>query len=104
MCRIYFQMKGSVVQHFPLTVDLSTGASLRSGAEEVLAKVRPQWVQKEVEWKQYTDGITNKLMGAWTKGKKEDTVLVRVYGQGTEKIIDRKAEMDNRGGRIVNMV
>ena len=34
-------------------------------------------------------------IGGWEEGKKEDMVLVRVYGQGTDMIIDREGEMKN---------
>ena len=37
----------------------------------------------------------NKLMGAWNGDKREDSVLVRVYGLGTEKIIYRRVEVEN---------
>ena len=43
----------------------------------------------------FTDGITNKLVGAWHRDDKSDTVLIRVYGCGTEKIIDRNVEKEN---------
>jgi len=43
----------------------------------------------------FTDGLTNKLMGGWREGAKQDTVLVRVYGDKTEQYIDRGAEVEN---------
>ena len=41
----------------------------------------------------FTDGLTNKLMGGWREGWKKEVVLVRVYGEDTEKYIDRGAEV-----------
>ena len=78
-----------------LVVDLATEASLRQGAARVLAAVRPSWPEQAVRWKVHTDGITNKLVGGWLEGRREDTVLVRVYGEGTERIIDREQEKAN---------
>lgn len=47
----------------------------------------PQW------GKLLTDGITNKLVGCNLLGADErDTVLVRVYGNKTDLLIDRTAE------------
>ena len=39
----------------------------------------------------YTDGITNKLVGCQEASDKEqkDAILVRVYGEKTDLIIDR---------------
>ena len=43
----------------------------------------------------FTDGISNKLVGCYLHDDtaRKDMVLVRVYGQKTELIIDRKAEL-----------
>ena len=82
------------VKHIDLTIDMSTVESLKEGAVAVLAVIRPDWNPKEIQFKIFTDGITNKLVGTWC-GDKNDTVLVRVYGIGTEIIIDRDAEKKN---------
>ena len=80
--------------HLDITVDLTTEEGLKAGGLEVLRMVRPSWSLELVQWKVFTDGITNKLLGGWC-GDKMDMVLVRVYGSGTEKIIDRKVELEN---------
>ena len=82
-----------LVSKLDITIDIASDVSLAAGAKEVLIRLRPQW--REVRWKTFTDGITNKLIGGWEEGKKEDMVLVRVYGQGTDMIIDREGEMKN---------
>ena len=41
----------------------------------------------------FTDGLTNKLVGGWREGREEEVVLVRVYGEDTDKYIDRGAEV-----------
>jgi len=81
--------------HLDLTVEATTESLLRAGATKVLSVVRPDWDLEHVHWKVFTDGITNKLIGGWLEGNREDIVLVRVYGEGTETIIDRQAEMLN---------
>lgn len=43
----------------------------------------------------FTDGITNKLIGCFNANFPEDVILVRVYGQNTDLLIDRKAETEN---------
>jgi len=83
------------VPHVDLEIGLESDEQLRTGGLVVLASVRPNWTPDKIKWKTFTDGITNKLIGAWLGDEKSDTVLIRVYGEGTEKIIDRKAEVDN---------
>lgn len=78
-----------------VTVDLQNEEQLKKDSLIILSEIRPTWSQDSVNWRVFTDGITNKLVGAWHGDKKEDTVLIRVYGLGTEKIIDRKMEMVN---------
>ncbi|XP_060579169.1 ethanolamine kinase 1-like, partial [Ruditapes philippinarum] len=44
----------------------------------------------------FTGGISNQLYGYYQEGKfKEDVILVRIYGQGTELMIDRDVEKQN---------
>ncbi len=44
-----------------------------------------------------TEGITNKLVGCYLKSdnKKSDAIVMRVYGQKTDLIIDRTLEKKN---------
>lgn len=80
--------------YLDLTIDLATEESLKDGGLAVLKHVRPSWKPDQIQFKFFTDGITNKLLGAWC-GEKKDMVLVRVYGIGTDAIIDRDAEKEN---------
>lgn len=41
----------------------------------------------------FTDGTTNKLVGCYMEDSPEDVVLVRVYGNKTELIVDRDNEL-----------
>lgn len=47
-----------------------------------------------MQLKVFTDGLTNKLVGGWHEDKR-DMVLVRIYGEDTEKFIDRDSEKEN---------
>ena len=64
------------------------------GCRKVLRMVRPCWVDEDVQLKVFTDGLTNKLVGGWYKDK-ADMVLIRIYGDDTEKFIDRVSEKIN---------
>lgn len=43
----------------------------------------------------FTDGITNKLVGCFHEERDTDVVLIRIYGNKTDLLIDRKAETKN---------
>jgi len=70
---------------------------LLEDALKVVLQVRESWTADSVNKKVFTDGISNKLVGFWAADDhgKADMLLVRVYGQKTEAIIDREAEKRN---------
>ena len=77
-----------------IVVDIESEESLKVGAGQVVAKVKPGWIVQDFKFKIFTDGISNKLIGIYVQDKSE-MVLVRVYGAKTELIIDRQAEIRN---------
>ncbi|XP_050312518.1 ethanolamine kinase isoform X2 [Anthonomus grandis grandis] len=80
-------------EHIPVTVNEN---DLESGALKILQTIRPHWHVATIRFKLLTDGITNKLIGCLPEDAPEDeTVLVRVYGNKTDLLIDRKAETQN---------
>jgi len=83
------------VQKLDIEVDLLDEDKLKADSLVLFKSIRPFWKAETINWKVFTDGITNKLMGAWNGQDREDTVLIRVYGLGTEKIIDRRVEVEN---------
>ena len=82
---------------------------------QVVYKIRPQWPAEKIRHsvfffivassdlqqlmfqilQMFKDGITNKLIGVYLENLEESTILVRIYGENTEKIIDREAEIKN---------
>ena len=77
-----------------IVINFDTEDLLKTGASELVAKIRPNWNKNEFNFKIFTDGISNKLIGIYTSDKNQ-MVLVRVYGAKTELIIDRQAEIRN---------
>lgn len=43
----------------------------------------------------FSDGITNSLVGVIQDDDKANMILVRVFGENTDKFIDRDAELEN---------
>uniref|UniRef100_A0A8D0Y282 ethanolamine kinase n=2 Tax=Sus scrofa TaxID=9823 RepID=A0A8D0Y282_PIG len=65
----------------------------REGALSLLQHLRPHWDPQEVTLQLFTDGITNKLIGCYVGNTMEDVVLVRIYGNKTELLVDREEEV-----------
>ncbi|TDG42769.1 hypothetical protein AWZ03_010816 [Drosophila navojoa] len=138
--------KDTVVPFVPIFVE---EADVIQGAKDILKVIRPNWDLNHVDFKKFTDGITNKLVGCFHNCSKlgndndesylsinnatrilpvqsedpvilsdefttidgetteqqndlqlpiqysDNVVLVRVYGNKTDLLIDRKAETQN---------
>ncbi|CAG0900583.1 unnamed protein product [Darwinula stevensoni] len=89
-------MGSAGVPKYPL--HLKTDVSLDSWKKDalhVLQHVKPDWDSCLVCFKEFNAGITNKVVGMYLPERKDDMVLLRIYGKGTESFIDRDAEKDN---------
>ncbi|XP_067639223.1 ethanolamine kinase-like [Eurosta solidaginis] len=49
----------------PFFVPIHIGEDVFSGAKEILKVIRPHWKLSHVQFKKFTDGITNKLVGCF---------------------------------------
>lgn len=94
------------VPHFDFTV---TGENLDKQSKMMLKEIKGDWNLDELCMKEFSGGISNKLVGFFTKGTntspprhkggggegRSDVVLVRIYGENTDLIIDREQELYN---------
>ncbi|XP_031836539.1 ethanolamine kinase 1 isoform X1 [Nomia melanderi] len=85
--------------HLDITVDEN---EIISGAIEIIKRIRPTWPLNNLQFKVFTNGITNKLIGVWYSEHYNEMVLVRVYGHKTDLLINRKDE--TRNIRILNKI
>ncbi|XP_049865022.1 ethanolamine kinase [Pectinophora gossypiella] len=79
----------------PVTIEEN---DIIKGILEVLKVIRPHWPVKDIEFKTFTDGITNKLVACQINknhNNEDNIVLVRIYGNKTDLLIDRNAEIRN---------
>ena len=77
-------------------ISINSEKSVQNGIIEVLSLIRPEWVPRSaINYKVFSGGLTNKLVGAYINGKKEEMILVRIYGQNSELMIDRQKEIEN---------
>ncbi|CRK91259.1 CLUMA_CG004939, isoform A [Clunio marinus] len=68
------------------------------GIRNILKKIREHWNSDGIKFKSFTDGITNKLIGCFytdPQTSRDEVLLVRIYGNNTELLIDRIAEKKN---------
>uniref|UniRef100_A0A8R1XXZ3 ethanolamine kinase n=2 Tax=Onchocerca TaxID=6281 RepID=A0A8R1XXZ3_ONCVO len=79
----------------PLTDDEAT----EEGALLILKEIKPSWKLELITFKTFTVGITNKIMCAtYTPSNgttQKERLLFRIYGNNTDKIIDRNKELNN---------
>ncbi|XP_033106154.1 ethanolamine kinase 1-like [Anneissia japonica] len=59
----------------------------------LMSILRPNWPQNNIQFKIFTSGITNKLIGCYLPEDKKTMVLVRIYGHKSEVVIDREREI-----------
>ncbi|CAO3649631.1 unnamed protein product [Cunninghamella echinulata] len=71
-----------------------SSTELFDGAWKVVSSVFPTWKREELKFVQCKDGITNQLVRV-TETNIKKSVLVRAYGKGSERIIDRRQEIIN---------
>ncbi|XP_051169098.1 ethanolamine kinase [Leptopilina boulardi] len=87
----------SVEPHIDITIDEN---EVIKGAKEIIKTIRPTWPIDQLLFKEFKDGITNKLVGLWYPEHYSEMILIRIYGHKTDLFIDRKAE--TRNIRILN--
>ena len=76
-----------------LDVELNPDNYVEDFRTKLLSKVRPDWVPDNLEYKIYGEGVTNMLVGFYEKSRRDDTVLLRFNGKGTEYFINREQEV-----------
>jgi len=77
---------------FKFTVDKD---DLINGVLQVVSRIKPLWTADKIKHTVFKDGITNKLVGVYLDNDVLNMILVRIYGENTEMIIDRESEIRN---------
>ncbi|CAB4001462.1 ethanolamine kinase 1 [Paramuricea clavata] len=63
---------------------------------KILLEIKPEWSKEKREFKYFTEGISNKLVGCMLQnGSEKDLIMFRLYGNRTELFIDREQELVN---------
>ncbi|XP_036923006.1 ethanolamine kinase 2 isoform X3 [Sturnira hondurensis] len=85
-------LRAAAVPYFGISVHQD---DILPGALRLIHELRPHWKPEQVRTKRFTDGITNKLVACYVEEDMRDCVLVRVYGERTELLVDRENEVRN---------
>ena len=77
-------------------INTNSTEEFKDGAFEIVSVLRPAWGSKlNFSYTIFTDGLTNKLIGVYSKELPKDMILIRVYGQNSDLMIDRQKEIRN---------
>ena len=67
-----------------LSIDADDESKLKNGASEIVSRLRPEWgTRNNFQFKIFSDGITNKLVGVFVEGR-----VIKVFFLITRFIID----------------
>ncbi|XP_055322722.1 ethanolamine kinase [Sitodiplosis mosellana] len=117
MCSDQNHITGSISNHLEngqndpicvaVTIDIN---DISDGALKVLKQIKPFWPINNVQFKIFTNGTTNKLIGCCIPKhnnndeiplggednlNRYEVILIRIYGKNTEVLIDRQKEVEN---------
>jgi ethanolamine kinase len=80
-------------RHFNMDIPFDNSESV---IVQILKEIKPEWPEEKLEFKNFTEGISNKLIGAMLQcGSEKDLIMFRLYGNKTELFIDREQELVN---------
>ncbi|XP_055900067.1 ethanolamine kinase 1-like [Biomphalaria glabrata] len=71
--------------------------SFENDSKKILKDIRPNWDADKICFKVFTDGLSNKLIGCYLEDDRNDVVLVRINGSGSEIVINREEELEAFG-------
>jgi len=75
-------------------IDVSDEESFNKGALSLFMVFKPTWDKDNISIEHLNGGTTNRIVLGWCKDPR-DKILLRIYGLGSEILIDRKQEIDN---------
>ena len=75
----------------------------KEGVNKIINIIKDKWPLDRLKYKEYNGGLTNKLIGISLINNEDDSsdisdndvVLCRIFGNGTDKFIDRSLELNN---------
>uniref|UniRef100_A0AC34RE93 Ethanolamine kinase n=1 Tax=Panagrolaimus sp. JU765 TaxID=591449 RepID=A0AC34RE93_9BILA len=75
-------------------IDLENDELIQKQTLSLIKDLRPNWKEDAIDFKTFTNGITNRVYRVSHKAQPEEHLVFRVYGKNTEKLIDRLRELE----------
>ena len=67
------------MQFDDISIDADNEIRLKDGASEIVSRLRPEWGKRnKFQFKIFSDGITNKLVGVFVEGKDIEIFIVLI--------------------------
>ena len=64
------KINAGIMQFNDISIDADHEHSLKEGASDVVSRLRPEWgARNAFQFKIFSDGITNKLVGVYVEGR-----------------------------------
>jgi len=82
------------MKHFKDHVDVTDEESFNKAIRSLFCLFKPEWKKNDVHIENLTGGTTNRIVLGWHADPR-DKILLRVYGLGSEILIDRRQEIEN---------
>jgi len=80
------------IPHFKHRLELENTVE---SIKPILKQIRPEWDLQKVKFREFSEGISNKLIGCNMPGlAPNEMILFRLYGNKTELFIDREKELE----------
>ena len=78
----------------PLHINIELDSTnLETSGPRLVCLVKTDWINQTVTFEKLTDGLSNKLLAMFPSSKDEQSLIVRIYGNNSDLIIDRKVEI-----------
>jgi ethanolamine kinase len=93
--KVIVTMTATVYAIYPPRINVELDPSdMKISGPRLVCSVKSDWVNKSLSFEKLTDGLSNKLLAMFPQSKKEQGLIFRVYGNNSDLIIDREAEIE----------
>lgn len=75
-----------------IDIDLDS-TDLQTSGPRLVCLVKIDWINKTIRSQKLNDGLSNTLLAMFPSSNDEQGLIVRIYGNNSDLIIDRQAEI-----------
>ncbi|KAF8794050.1 Ethanolamine kinase 1 like protein [Argiope bruennichi] len=89
-----FDKSNCTLKKLDIVVSPNSFSDVCAGATSIITRIK-DWKPDDIGFELLTGGFTNHLVKCYLKNNPDEAVLIRIYGENTELIIDRDLEVRN---------